>query len=195
MISVLALVVTILVAFVSPIVVWAVARQQIVVAAREAWMRELREQFATIMAHYVTVQIVDSHAMHLDTSDPASKDAMQRLSEISRAAHVIRFLIRERGWHDEKFIGVIDALVRSVGTAGRHEPNMAAFAAEMEAFAVGATAILQRERAEIATDPGVWRVLWTSLGIGAVRWRPWSRFVAWCRRPPPRGDKKARPQI
>jgi hypothetical protein len=148
-------------------------RWQIQVAAREAWMRELREQVATIMAHYVTVQVVDSHVRHMDTDEPATKDVIARISEISRCAHVIRLLIRERGSQDEEFVQVVNTLLKRVW-ARRAEPDEP----EMEAFATGATAILQRERAAIEA-PGKWRN-----GRGAFGWPPWSRLRTWaCGRP------------
>ena len=53
MISVLSLVVTILVAFVAPLVAWEVARQQIEVTAREAWMRDFRAEVAAYLSNYV----------------------------------------------------------------------------------------------------------------------------------------------
>ena len=144
---------------------------QIQVAAREAWMREFREQVATIMAHYVRVQVTDSHVRHLDTDDPAGKDAIARIAEISRCAQVIRLLIRERGSQDEEFLQGVDALLKRVWAA---EPD----APEKAAFAVGATAILQRERAAIEA-PGKWRN-----GRGAFGWPPWSRLRTWaCGRP------------
>jgi hypothetical protein len=173
MISVLALVVTILVAFVSPVVVWAVARQQIVVAAREAWMREFREQVAAIIACYARVQ--DIPAADLDAKDEDTAHVL----ELIRCVHVLRLLIHERGAQYEEFRRIVDIFHNRIGDV---EPDKAA----MKSFIAGAEGILRRERAAIEIDPGVWRVLWTSLGIGAVKWRPWSRFMAWCRRAPPR---------
>jgi hypothetical protein len=88
---------------------------------------------------------------------------------MSRCAHVIRLLIRERGSQgDEEFIQVMGTLADRVWT---EEPD----AQEMAAFAAGAQAILQRERAAIAKDPGVWREVWISLGLDAVAWPAWLR--------------------
>jgi hypothetical protein len=50
MIAVLSLAVAILAVFAGPLVAWAVARQQIVVAARETWMRDLREKVAAFLS-------------------------------------------------------------------------------------------------------------------------------------------------
>lgn len=50
--SFLVLRIAIFAVFVGPMVTWAVARQQIAVAAREAWIKEFREAFAAPITAY-----------------------------------------------------------------------------------------------------------------------------------------------
>jgi hypothetical protein len=107
----------------------------------------------------------------LGTAPPLVVLSACRTAEIGRAGTVAR-----AGQRDV-----------AVDEAQREAPRRAADAGaewtaepgtpEMAAFDAGAQAILQRERAAIAKDPGVWREVWTSLGLdvaarGSWPWRP-----------------------
>ena len=132
-------------------------RWQIQVAAREAWMREFREQNAAFHAHDVAIE-----GLEINRAAYSDERMHELLAARSRAAGVIRLLIAERG----RYSNFIDHLER------QYDPS------DMVAFFPAAEDILRRERAAIETPEG-WR--W------AVRKSPsWSRFVAWCRRDPPR---------
>jgi hypothetical protein len=128
-------VVTILVAFVAPLVAWAVAQRQIQVTARETWMREFRQQAAEILRN---AGLRDGEQVY----------AAQRL-----AYNAMCLLIAEKAPDYDEFLARLeDVAFPAVAPDLREE------------FAVAAAEIVRRERAEIAADPGVWRGLRSSFG-------------------------------
>jgi hypothetical protein len=176
MISVLSLVVAALAVFFGPVVAWANVQRQIQVAAREAWMREFREQVAAFRDSF--------EAFVLAKPDEEAKSPEARLQldkehrEMRHHYMVLRLLIAEKGQRYQDFIQKmgptfsvtqIDQMIARVG-------ELISAAAD----------ILQRERAAIETDPGAWRTVRTDLGLEAAPWRPWSQLMAWLRRGPPR---------
>jgi hypothetical protein len=174
MISVLSLVVAILAVFVGPLVTRANVQRQIQVAAREAWMREFREQVAGFLGDFAAYR----EAVHWLASKPTitweegrKEEDEKRLKAndaMRRHYHVIRLLVGERGQHAE-FIQILGRPLQVPLDDRALEPA--------EAITSAAAAILQHERAIIEADQGMWH-----------EWQPWSRFVAWCRRlgTPPR---------
>jgi hypothetical protein len=167
MISVLSLVVTILVAFVAPLVTWEVARRQMEVTAREAWMRDFRAEVAAYLSNYV------AYKRSRIAMDGAILVHRAELHEtLSRRHNAIRLLIAERGAEHAAFLQSMDNLSEASESEATHRT---------QELMIAAVAILVRERAATEADPGMWRALWIRLGLTAVRWRPWSQFVAWCR--------------
>ena len=141
MLSVLSLVVTILVAFVAPLVAWAVAQRQIQVTARETWMREFRQQAAEIL----------KNAGLRPSEEPYVQEvyAAQRL-----AYNAMRLLIAERAPDYDDLLARLD-IVASLSIA--YEIR--------EEFAVARCGGSAPRARGIAADPGVWRVLLANLGL------------------------------
>jgi hypothetical protein len=75
MIPVLSLLVAALAVFFGPLVTWTVARKQITVATREAWMREFREQVAALLTSTASFR---DHVRTHSTDDPKDE---QRLAK------------------------------------------------------------------------------------------------------------------
>ena len=189
MISVLSLVVAILAVFFGPLVTWEVARQQIRGAAREAWMRDFREKVSEYLTGYGAYR---DNAGHLqgeirraeaafqagsDSRLQSGAEARRRLADLyaamARPHNAILLLIAEHGEEYVAFIKFIERM-KEISEASTSEA-----AAAMSEFTEEAVAILQRERAAIEADPGMWRALRNRLGT--IGWQPWSRFVAWSR--------------
>ena len=97
---------------------------------------------------------------------------------MARPHNAILLLIAEQGNEYVAFIEFIER-VKNLSEASASEAEAA-----VSEFTEEAVAILQRERAAIEADPGMWRALRNRLGT--IGWQPWSRFVAWVRRDPPR---------
>ena len=146
-VPVLSLVVAILAVFFGPLIARANTQRQLQVAAREAWMREFREQVAALL-NRSGVLIAEGSTAPFDP-------------EMTRYVYVIRMLIAEKGEQYAPFVGIMNRLL---GT-----PTF------MDQLAAAATDILRQERAAAAEDPGVWREVWISLGLDAVAWPAWSR--------------------
>jgi hypothetical protein len=158
MISFLSLVVAILAVFFGPLVAWAVARQQIAVAARETWMHEFRENVAAFLSGYAAFR---EHIKSHTTGDPEKE---RRLAEIGDATnppyHVIGLLIAEKGPQYAAFGQTVDALnTAPVDKAVDRQRELIAAAED----------ILRHERAAIATDPGLFLTLWGVLRFGTGR--------------------------
>jgi hypothetical protein len=167
-ISILSLVIAILAAFFGPLIAWANVQRQIGVAAGEAWMREFREQVAALLAgHQMFVREAERHT----TGDPEKQQRLDNANDAMRIPyHAIRLLVAERGPQHAELARAMEALIRTP----RDELNSRA-----QEVTTAAAAILQSERAATAADPGVWRMLLTTLGVSQ---QPWSRLVAWLRR-------------
>jgi hypothetical protein len=139
MIPVLALIVTILVAFVAPLVTWAVARQQIAATAREAWMRAVREQAAIILANYGK-----------RPGDPRRTAEIETAKQISY--YTMNLLILER---EEKSPSPLLSHLNRMWEGDENFP---------QEFATAIANILVDERATIEADRGIWRGVWSALG-------------------------------
>jgi hypothetical protein len=137
-------------------------QRQIRVTAREAWMREFREQIAAFHANDAAIE-----GLAIDRAAYSDERMHELLAARSRADSIIRLLIAERG----RYSNFIDNLERQYGS----HPG------DMVAFFPAAEEILRRERAAIEA-PGMWGARLRSV-LDTARW---SRFVAWCRRDPPR---------
>jgi hypothetical protein len=152
-VPVLALVVTVLVALVAPLTTWLVAQRQIGVTAREAWMREFREQLAALLS------IMAVHRDHMRTHSSEDPEKVKRLAEINDAMlphwHTLRLLIAEKGPQYAEFMPTFECAMNA--------PVMAA-AARVHELYTAAEDILRRERAAIAADPGLWRMMRNTLG-------------------------------
>jgi hypothetical protein len=160
MITVLSLVVAILAVFVGPLVAWAVARQQIAVAARETWMREFRENVAAFLTGYAAFR---EHIRSHTTGDPEKERRFAEINDVTNPSyHVIRFLIAEKDPQYTAFVETLDALSNAPSdkAADRRRELIAAV-----------EGILRCERAAIATDPGVLRTLWAIVGFGVGSFR------------------------
>jgi hypothetical protein len=164
MIPVLALVVAILAVFFGPLVARANTQRQIRATARETWIREFREQVAKLLSSDAALR---KHATSHTTGDHEKE---RRLAEITDAMgpcyHGIRLLIAERGQQYADLVLKMDIFTNA------STDQVASHARE---FTAAATDILQRERAAIVTDQGVWREVWISLGLDANPWPAWSR--------------------
>jgi hypothetical protein len=165
--------------------------RQIQVTAREGWMREFREQVAEFCGLEVARRKHERSLLagNLDRRPLliAANDAM----EPCKAA--IRLLIAEKGAQYELFVSVMEKLA-----AAKDAVAETYFRELTEA----AAAILRCERAAIE-DLGMWRLRLQHWRKNRKLWKlaprtmatltgdeapsdPWSRFVAWLCRPPPR---------
>jgi hypothetical protein len=165
MISVLSLVVAILAVFFGPLIARANVQRQIAVAVREAWMREFRGQVALFLAR---MQALARHARTRRVDDRESDERLAELNdELLPVYHTIRLLIQERGAQHVEFLQALDGFLDAAGSIGDQLSLEVARSNQRRLIAATAD-ILLHERRTIDTDPGVWRVLWTSL-------RPWAR--------------------
>jgi hypothetical protein len=166
-ISVLSLMVAILAVFVARSNV----QRQIQVTAREAWMREFREQVAAFLNCAATL---DYHARN----PPPDEQRMAALDALGLRIYTIRLLIAEKESQYAAFASTMKSLVW--GPPTEEDPARAARVREVQ---TAAEAILQRERAAIEAPDMMERArIW----LGKVGERPWSRVRAWSRRGPPR---------
>jgi hypothetical protein len=147
-IAILSLLVTILAVFVGPLMTWTIARRQIEVAAREAWMREFREKVAAFIYAY------DNFLIHIRTHTTGDTEKEKQLADINNAQrlpyHTIRLLIAEKGTQYTAFGTSIDRLLSSTTNE---------IDARREVLFKAAESILQQERAAIAANPGIWNAL------------------------------------
>ena len=189
MISVLSLVVAILAVFFGPLVTWEVTRQQIRGAVREAWMRDFREKVSEYLTGYgayrdnagLLREEIRRAELAFKSWGESAVEARRRLANLyaamARPHNAILLLIAEQGNEYVAFIEFIER-VKNISEESASE----AAAASVSEFTEAAVAILQRERAAIEADPGMWRALRNRLGT--IGWQPLSRLVAWCRGPP-----------
>jgi hypothetical protein len=138
-------------------------QRQIQVAAREAWMREFREQIAAFLAHDGAIE-----GLAINRAAYSDERMHELLAARSRADSIIRLLIAERG----RYSNFIDHLEAQYGS---HAGNMVA-------FFPAAGDILRRERAYIE-EPGRWR-LWVSQQLRAWLWRALRALRDYRRKPP-----------
>ena len=138
--------------FVGPLVAWAIARQGVTIAARETWIRELRENIAAFLSGYVAFRI------HIRTHTTGDPDKEKRLAEINDSMnppyHALCLLIAERGTEYEAFGQAIENLVNAPANT---------VADRRREFMQEAERILRAERAACAADPGVWSALWSGI--------------------------------
>lgn len=148
MIPVLSLLVAALAVFFGPLVTWTVARKQITVATREAWMREFREQVAALLTSTASFR---DHVRTHSTDDPKDEQRLAEINdELTRRHHAIRLLIAERGARYATFIQTMNDM---------HEAPLMEAAARVNKFYGAAESILLGERTAIETDSGVWHAL------------------------------------
>jgi hypothetical protein len=170
-IPLLSLVVTVLVAFVAPLVTWVVTRQQIAVTAQETWMREFRAKVAAL----VTSTIAESRAkraIHNARESGVEKDKLlaevneKRLLEIRDAMYSyvqeVKLLIAEKGSQYEAFARTLSEFLLSDANCSFESLNPRKKISEREVLEE-AENVLKRERAIIETDPGVFRSVWIAL--------------------------------
>jgi hypothetical protein len=150
-IPVLALVVTILVAFVAPTVTLRVARQRIDVEAREAWMRAFREQVAEFL----------TSVMRRARTEGGTPAATVEIRSATLSYHVATLLIAEKApkapQYDE-FDQLMNRLLRVSTDRAAGDPTPPEFGEVHNA----AASILRGERAHIEANARSW----------------WSQFVA-----------------
>jgi hypothetical protein len=142
------------------------ARANLQWQAQETWIRDFREQVATLMAAKAAPGFYD----------PADQSrGRRRAAEITdkqnSAYFAICLLVAEKGTKYEAFAEPLNRLLSSTGEAE-----------DSREFVTAAADILRRERATLDADPW-WLAL---LRLGAVGRRPWSRLRAWLRRDLPR---------
>lgn len=153
MIPALSLVVAILAVFFGPLVAWSVAHQQMIVTAREVWMREFRQQVATILSTYWRFL---AHTEKHTWDQPEEARRLAAINDDMRSPYyAISFLIAEHGNQHTAFIRTLARLMQANKDEAPHHLKQVADAAE---------AILQQERAAIAAT-SVWSALRNSLGI------------------------------
>ena len=185
MISVLALVVAALAVFFGPLVTRANTQRQIQVTAREAWMREFREQVAQFIAgtantDHVTAGTREAGEVHAGGDARATRLVIGELVENVRATQAstsaVRLLIAEKGAQYVEFVEVMNRL-HAVALRRLREPDLSEriLFERIREVESAAADILRHERAAMAEDPGVWREVWTSLGLDAVAWPAWLR--------------------
>lgn len=152
MTSFIALLIASLAVFVGPMVTWAIARQQIAVTAREAWIKEFREAVATLITAY------DEFVLFTRTyssDDPQQQQKLAFLNETQRLPyHKIRLLIAGHDQPHTAFPGLVEGMLQSERDSNAGRRN-----AVVDAAAV----ILRKERSIIEDDPGIWSVLRASL--------------------------------
>ena len=152
--SFLALLIAILAVFVGPMVTWAVARQQIAVAARETWIKEFREAVAALITAY------DEFILFIPTYSSENPQQQQKLALLNEAQrlpyHKIRLLIAGHDQPYPDFSGLVDGMLMSERDTGAERRNGVVDAAAI---------ILHHERTLIANDPGIWSVLRASLRL------------------------------
>jgi hypothetical protein len=122
MIMGMSLLVAILAVIAGPLVSWLVARQQIAVAEREAWMREFRQQTAELLKN-----------CGLRPDEPRQGFEFWLARRLSGG--VLRMLIAERAPQYDDFLLHLDALIADDGDH-----------AVRDHFAAAAADILRRER-------------------------------------------------
>lgn len=143
-ISVLSLFITFLVAFIAPLIAWAVARQQINVAAREAWLREFRNQVAAFLAADASLR---RHAPTHTTGDPEKEQRLAAINDaLSPAYYVLKLLVAEKGESWEGIGRTLDAVMNADEKKAR---------ALRKSLLTEAQAILSSERENIAADRGM----------------------------------------
>lgn len=148
----IALVVAVLAVFVGPLVVWTVARRQLAVTAREAWMRQFREQVAALLTAY------DRFVIHASSHTTGDLEKETRLSEITDAArlpyHTLRLFVAERAPQYDQFKIDMDQLLSAEVNVIDQRKNALVSAAEL---------ILQTERAATANASSILCELWISV--------------------------------
>ena len=159
LISVLSLVVAILAMLATLVNV----RLQLKAAAREAWMREFREQVAQLLTAIINGHIIKKEGGAV-TADVGVR--VEIAGSTSSSFQAISLLIAEKGLHHTGFMLKLSDLLVAYNL---NEPDLSGLINKVSSAAAD---ILQRERA--AADP-------------------LSRFMAWCRRKPPRRDNPPRP--
>jgi hypothetical protein len=159
-VSVLSLVVAILAVFFGPLIARANVQRQIRVTAREAWLREFREQVAALLSDDIALK---EQAKGQTTGDPETLEAIRIMAPRYNA---IRLLVAERGLHHEAFMASIDRFLGAPDTQAATLPR--------QEFTQAVTDFLQRERATIDADP--WRhALAAWRGRAATLWsRLWA---------------------
>ena len=189
--SILSLVVSLVVGVGAVLMARANLQRQIQVAAREAWMREFREKVAVLLA---SARLLErEHARGGPFVRPGlggDPEKERRLADIyatqDPAHQAIILLLAERAEGELPTEDFTEALGRLLGASGEEAA---------EELTSAAAVILMDERAAIEAR-GRWRrrlrhwklaplTMATLTGDEAPS-PPWSRFVAWCRRPPPR---------
>jgi hypothetical protein len=121
-------------------------------------MREFREKVAIVSATTKALQA----RVSFEGDESRGKKRMAEITDLLNPAyHAIRLLVAEKGADHTNFLLAMDRFVHPSRDEGAARE-----------FAAAAEDILRRERDAIEADPGVWRVLWTSLGLDAVKWRP-----------------------
>jgi hypothetical protein len=136
-------------------------QRQIQATAREAWMREFREQVAAFLS---AAQVLKLHVASHTGAPEAEKIPAELRDAMGLAYHTIRFLIAEKGEQQHAdFIQSLDGLLLAPAD---QEVSIT------QKLTMATTDILRRERAVIETDQ-------------AIRWQPWLQLKAWLARDPP----------
>jgi hypothetical protein len=180
--SILALVVSLVVGIGAVLMARANVQRQIQVTTREAWMREFREQVAGFLDHFEVYQkrsnwlSCSNTATTLDEKRHADAECREAQAGFGHHFKVIRLLIAERGSQYATFVRLVSDLLEN-----SNDTSLEQLGREGE-LTTAAEDIMRSERAAIEVDPW-WPVLRRS--VGAVGRLP-SRFVAWSRRGPPR---------
>jgi hypothetical protein len=156
MISVLSLVVAILAVFFGPLIARANVQRQLQVAAREAWMREFREQVAAMLTSRQALGRRVSLLGRTAVDDPEQE---RQRDALYLAFDQLRLLLAEKGAQHETMLETANRLVQE-DYGNKAEP--------WHKFAADAADILRHERAAIVADLGVWREIRISLGLAAA---------------------------
>jgi hypothetical protein len=84
------------------------------------------------------------------------------------AYHTLRLLVAEKASQHGAFSQFMDGLFAGANTEHGASPRI-------DQLSDAAIEVLRCERAAEEDDPGVWREVWTSLGLDAVAWPAWLR--------------------
>jgi ABC-type sugar transport system permease subunit len=141
--SVLSLVVSLVVGVGAVLMARANLQRQIQVAAREAWMREFREQVAALLTSFAAIE--DDMKDFLSERGRDEKRHAEIESAWVRGHHLIRLLIAEKGTQYAAFVQIMNDMYQ--GALSKHGGPEAP--GREQAFYTAAEDILRRERLAI----------------------------------------------
>jgi hypothetical protein len=157
MMAYLSLIIAILAVFLGPVISWAIAARANGISAREAWIREFRENLATLLAAYDEFVLFCGK---YSSDNPIHEETMVRLNSAQRVPyHKLRLLIAAHKNPDQGFLNTMDKMLTSTSDKNASLRN--------DLSDAGAV-VLRRENDLVLATPDIWAAIGTSLGRG--RW-------------------------